>query len=87
MPFVQEIQPDSWIEKRYGKYIVSFHSENGQVEADVFERNGKWIAHVAAVGKLDIEDVTDIYASELNRYAKDHGYEGRVEIIYHVDYR
>ncbi len=85
MPFVQEFVPDSQTEKRYGKYVVSFHSENGQVEAHVFERNGKWIAHVAAVGKLDIADVTDVYASELNRYAKEHGYDGKVEIVYHVD--
>ena len=83
MPFTQELVLDTRDEQVYGKYVISFHSQNGQILAHLFDQNGRLVAHVAAVGKMDIVAVTDTYVAEMNQYAREHGYQEQVQIIYH----
>lgn len=82
MPFEQDVVFADEIGQRYGRYHSTFHSQTGQVLAQLFEQNGRLVAHVSFPTDLKPEEVTDAYASELNRYAKEHGFEGKMRMIY-----
>ena len=82
MPFQEDVALADEVGQVYGKYYSTFHSQTGQVEAPVFEQNGRLVAHVSFRPGLKPENVTDAYVGELNRYAADHGFAGKLRLIY-----
>lgn len=82
MPFVEDIGFAGEIGEVYGKYHSTFRSQTGQVLAQLFEQDGRLVAHVSFPMGLKPEEVTDAYWSELNRHAKEQGFEGKLRIIY-----
>jgi hypothetical protein len=82
MPFQQDIAFADEVGQVYGKYHSTFHSQTGQVLAQLFEQNGRLVAHVSFPTGLKPEEVSDAYSSELNRYAKEHGFDGKLKIIF-----
>jgi len=84
MPFLRDVTYADEVGQIYGTYHSTFRSQSGQVLALLFERNGWLVAHVSFPTGLKPEDVTDAYAGELSRHAADHGFGGRLRIIYSV---
>ncbi len=82
MPFQQDVAFTDKIGRAYGKYHSTFRSQTGQVEAPVFEQNGRLVAHVSFRPGLKPENVTDAYVEELNRYAAEHGFVGKLKLMY-----
>lgn len=82
MPFQQDIAFADEVGQTYGTYHSTFRSQNGQVLALLFEQKGRLIAHVSFPTGLKPEDVTDAYIGELNDYATQHGFTGKLRIIY-----
>ncbi len=81
MPFQQDQTIAEEFQGFYGKYHSTFRSENEQVIAHVFEREGWLVAYVSFAPGVDATTVTDRYWSELHRYAKEHGFEGKLKTI------
>ena len=82
MPFQQDVAFAGEVGKTYGKYHSTFHSQAGQVIAQLFEQNGRLVAHVSFPTGMKPEEVTDAYVGELNRYAAEHGFADKLKIIY-----
>jgi hypothetical protein len=82
MPFKQDVAFAGEVGQTYGRYHSTFRSQTGQVLAQLFEQNSRLVAHVSFPTGLKPEEVTDAYSSELNLYAKEHGFEGKLRIIY-----
>jgi hypothetical protein len=82
MPFQQNTAFPEIITRAYGKYHSTFHSQTDQVLAQLFEREGWLIAHVSFPGDVKPDAVTDSYLSELQHYAPEHGFAGKLRIIY-----
>jgi hypothetical protein len=82
MPFQQDVEFAGEVWQTYGKYHSTFRSQTGQVLAQLFAENGRLVAHVSFPTGLKPEDVTDAYVGELNRYAAEHGFAGKLRIIY-----
>lgn len=82
MPFEQNLVLDEKAEQFYGKYITTFHSANGEVLAHLFEKGGQMIAHVQWPTGLRESEITDTYWDEIHQFAKDHGFEGKLRVIY-----
>ena len=82
MPFQQDIEVESQAGQSFGKYHSTFRSQNGQVQAQIFERNGELIAYVSFPTGAEPTEVTDPYVGELNRYAAEHGFDRKLRIIY-----
>ena len=66
----------------FGKYHSTFRSQSEQVIAHLFERDGWLVAHISFAPGWDGATVTDLYWSELNRYAKENGFEGKLKAVY-----
>jgi hypothetical protein len=66
----------------FGDYLGTLLSEHGQVRADLFRRGDRLDAHVSFPTGLDSLAVTDRYVSDLHSYAREHGFEGRLRLIY-----
>lgn len=81
MPFAQDQAFADEVEGFYGQYHSTFQSENGQVIAHLFERDGWLVAHVSFAAGYDAATVTDRYWGELNRYAKEHGFDGKLRTL------
>ncbi|MDB5293040.1 MAG: hypothetical protein JWL69_4281 [Phycisphaerales bacterium] len=82
MPFEQDVAFAEQVGQAYGKYHSTFWSQTGQVVAQLFEQNGRLIAHVSFPKDVNPEEVVDAYWSELKQYAKDHGFENKLKVIY-----
>ena len=82
MSFQQDTAFADEIGQSYGNYYSTFLNEAGQVVAQIFERNGRLVAHVSFPPDVKPEDVIDVYWNELHRYAKEHGFEGKLRVIY-----
>ena len=82
MPFKTDVAYADEVYGVYGRYHSTFHSQTDQVLALLFEQNGLLVAHVSFPSGLDPEYVTDAYFAELSRYAADHGFGGRLRVIY-----
>ena len=82
MPFQQDVEFAREVGQTFGKYHRTFHSRTGQVMAQLFEQNGWLVAHVSFADGRKPEDVTDAYVGELNLYASEHGFAGKLRIIY-----
>jgi hypothetical protein len=82
MPFQQDVAYADEVGETYGKYYSTFRSQTGQVLAQLFTRNGWLVAHVSFPTGLKAEHVTDAYWGELNRYAAESGFAGKLRIIY-----
>ena len=82
MPFQQDVAFADEVGQTYGNYHSTFRSQTGQVLAQLFEQNGRLIAHVSFPTDLKPEEVTDAYVGELNRYATEHGFTGKLKLIY-----
>lgn len=65
----------------YGKYKGTFMSANNQVRADLFEKGDWLVAHVSFAKGYQSWSVTDAYFSDLKRYANEHGYSGKLQLI------
>jgi len=81
MPFAHEETVADDVRSFYGQYHSTFRSANGQVIAHLFERDGWLVAHVSFAQGFDAANVTDPYWSELNRYAEQHGFAGKLKTI------
>ncbi|MGH7140433.1 MAG: hypothetical protein ACREHD_32260 [Pirellulales bacterium] len=81
MPFMQDQAFAGQSKHFYGQYHSTFRSENGQVIAHLFERGGWLVAHVSFAPGWDAATVTDRYWSELKRYERDQGFEGKLDTI------
>ena len=66
------------VKDHYGKYIGTFQSEHRQVRADVFKEGDWLVAHVSFPTGLDIAQVKDKYLSELQSFAKEQGFDGKL---------
>jgi len=82
MPFQQELVMDEEAEKVFGEYLATFHSANGQVLAHLFKQGDRMVAHVQMLRGMEAGEITDPYVGELNQFARDHGFEGKLRIIY-----
>ncbi len=82
MPFQQDTAFADEISRAYGKYHSTFRSQTDQVLAQLFEKNGWLVAHVSFPTGLKPEEVTDTYVGDLNRCAADHGFAGKLRLIY-----
>jgi hypothetical protein len=82
MPFQQDIAFAEKVGQFFGQYHSTFRSDGGQVLAQLFVENNGWlVAHVSFPSGLKPEQVTDAYWEELRRYAKKHGFEGKLRIL------
>jgi len=68
------------VKDHYGKYIGTFQSEHRQVRADVFKEGDWLVAHVSFPTGLDIAQVKDKYLSELQSFAKEQGFDGKLRM-------
>lgn len=66
----------------YGRYIATFESDHHQVHAHLFERDGFLIAHVSFAPGFEEGQATDPYVSRLAQYARETGYERRLQLIF-----
>jgi hypothetical protein len=66
----------------HGKYLATYRSANGQVMAYIFEKNGGLVAHVGMPTGLHLDELSDTYYDELHQFAREHGFENRLRIIY-----
>lgn len=82
MPFQQDVVFSDEVGQIFGQYHSTFHSQTGQVEAQIFEQNGELVAHVRFPNFRSPAEVTDAYFSELNQYAAQEGFAGKMRIIY-----
>ena len=82
MRFKHDVAFADEIGQTYGKYHSTFRVRTDQVLARLFEQNGRLVAHVSFPSGLKPEDVTDAYVGELNRYAAEHGFTGKLKLIY-----
>jgi hypothetical protein len=82
MPFNQDVAFADEVGQTYGRYHSTFRSQTGQVLAQLFEQNGRLVAHVSFPPDVKPEDVVDAYWTELHQYAKDHGFENKLRVIY-----
>ncbi len=81
MPFARDQAFADEVKTFYGQYHSTFHSKTGQVTAHLFERNGWLVAHVSFAPGYDAATVTDPYWSGLTRYAKQHGFAGKLQTL------
>lgn len=81
MPFAQDQAFAEDVRAFYGQYRSTFRSESGQVIAQLFERDGWLIAHVSFAPGYEAATVTDAYIGELNRYAKENGFGGKLKVL------
>ena len=82
MPFEQDTSIATAAGEVWGKYLLTYHSENGQVAAYLFEQDGWLIAHITRPTGMKIEEVTDRYVNELHQFAREKGFEGKFRVIY-----
>ena len=68
------------VKDHYGKYIGTFQSEHRQVRADVFKEGDWLVAHISFPTGLDIAQVKDKYLSELQSFAKEQGFDGKLRM-------
>ena len=80
MPFAPQTDFARRVGEAYGKYLSTFRSETGQVEAQLFEVGRFLVAHVAFAPGIDGSTVTDPYLGELRRFAQNLGKELRLII-------
>lgn len=70
------------VKNHYGEYAGTFRSENSQVRADMF-KEGEWlVAHVSFPTGLDLTSVSDKYLAELNSYAAQKGFSGKLRMLF-----
>jgi hypothetical protein len=81
MPFQQDQAFADEVKGFYGKYHSTFRSKNEQVIAHLFERDDWLVAHVSFAPGFDAATVTDAYWGQLQRYAKEHGFEGKLRTL------
>ena len=65
-----------------GEYLMTFRSERGEVQADLFRRGKTVTAHVWFPTGLNAGNVNDSYYTELMDYARDHGFADKFSLIY-----
>ncbi len=81
MPFETDTEFAAEIGQDYGDYLSTFISEHQQVRADIFRRGDHLEAHVSFLTELDATNVTDRYVSILREYARQQGFEGRLQLF------
>ncbi len=70
------------VKNNYGEYAGTFQSENSQVRADMFKQ-GEWlVAHVSFPTGLDLSSVSDRYLADLNSYADQKGFSGKLRMVF-----
>jgi len=82
MPFLTDQNIADEVARVFGTYLTTFTSRTGQVRADVFQVGREVRAHVSFPTGLEPTTVTDLYLSELWKYARDNGYADRFRLIY-----
>lgn len=70
------------VKNHYGEYTGTLRSENSEVRADMFKQ-GEWlVAHVSFPTGLDLSSVSDKYLAELNSYAAQKGFSGKLRMVF-----
>lgn len=82
MPFEHNEATASAIGEHFGKYLDEYHSDGGQVVAYLFEQDGGLIAHITRPTGVEIEKITDRYVNDIYAFAQEHGFEGKLQMIY-----
>ncbi len=82
MPFRNDVRAAEEFGDFYGKYVSTFESEHGQVRAYIFENSGNLVAHVSFPTGIKPYNVTDQYASNLWDFAREQGFEDRLQMIF-----
>ncbi|HWE39510.1 MAG TPA: hypothetical protein VG406_23370 [Isosphaeraceae bacterium] len=84
MPFLIEprLKGNEYFERKFGEYVCTFVSEHGQVRAALFRRGDQLEVHATIMGGLNPGEVTDRFVTDIREYAREHGYEGRLKMIY-----
>jgi hypothetical protein len=84
MPFLIEphLEGSEYYRRKFGDYLCTFVSEHGQVRAAMFRRGDRLEVHATIMGGLNPGEVTDRYVTNIREYAREHGFEGRVDMIY-----
>jgi hypothetical protein len=82
MPFKNDTELADDVGAMFGEYLATYESETGQVRADVFREGERLKAHVSFPTGLKPYEVTDRYNSELWNYARNSGFEDRIDLIY-----
>lgn len=82
MPFNEDDAFAAEVGETYGTYKSTFRSLTGQVLAQLFVQENMLVAHVSFPAGLKPEDVTDAYVGELERYAAQEGFEGKLRLVY-----
>jgi len=81
MPFLVDREMAEDAGSSFGKYLITFRSNQGQVRADLFRRGSVVEAHVWFPTGLDAATVTDPYVSELWNYAREHGFPDHFKLV------
>jgi hypothetical protein len=81
MPFTQDQAFAQDFEPFYGKYHSTFRIAHEQVVAHLFERDGWLVAHISFAPGFDAPTATDAYWVELEQYAKEHGFDGKLKTL------
>jgi len=82
MRFLQDNTLIEEVGEVFGRYVATFLSDTHQVRADLFEEDGQLIAHVSFPSGLNATSATDSYVGALNDYARSHGFEGKLRLVY-----
>lgn len=82
MPFAQKEDFATRVGEAFGDYRSTFTSTTGQVRAQLFDVGGDLIAHVSFAPGYDGGTVTDRYVTDLRRFADEHGYAGRLRLVF-----
>ncbi len=83
MSFKKNVAYAAGIGEIFGLYRSTFRSRTGQVLAQLFEQNNGWlIAYVSFSEGLKPEKVKDNYVGDLKQYANQHGFTGKLKLIY-----
>ena len=74
---------DEPVQLRYGRYVESFESENGQLFVDLFQRGENLVAFVKFAPGFDATNVTDRWISLLRPEAERLGFASeKLHIVY-----
>jgi hypothetical protein len=81
MPFTQNQAFAQDVQPFYGKYHSTFRSAHEQIIGHLFERDGWLVAHISFSPGFDAATVTNAYWNDLQRYAKEHGFDGKLKTL------
>ncbi len=67
---------------QFGEYKGTFKSANGQIVVDFFCQGDSLVGYAKAAERMEYEDITDKWVSEVRRLADEWGYQGHFQLYY-----